>query len=137
MPWDAPGEAGNAFGLSVGVTLDDRWRVALAFAGILPDSRAEAAVEAFWLEGAWYGLGRFGPISPYLLVGVGLVTEDTVSVPAGAPEPVRWVVTGPEPLLMAGLGVRFGPKEGLFVSWDVRTFNATHGGVTLGAGWRF
>lgn len=136
MAWDAPGEAGNAYALSIGVDWCN-FRAALAVAGVLPDSRADGVFEAVWAEGWWTPFGRFFDlVAPYALAGIGVVTADRVE-PTTGPEPVRWSADGPKILAMLGLGVAYGGESGLYLAVDLRAYNHTHGGVTLHAGWRF
>lgn len=150
-PWDAFGEAGNAYGLSAGVWLDD-FRVVIAGGGVLPASRPQGHFGVVFAELQWHPLrtlfceiGARG-LSPYAVGGVGVATKDDPPPPlSGAPPDVRWAHKGPAPLAMLGLGISWGPVigpgmgplGGLSVSADVRTYNASHAGLVFSAGYTF
>lgn len=138
MEWDAPDEAGNAYGLGVGLSIDQNWRASIHVAGVAPDSRAQGIFEVFWAEGTWLPW-RFHHIAPYLSVGLGVATQDTAPEPRpGEIVPVRWSPEGAQFVGMMALGARYGPPDsGLFLAVDLRAYNITHGGVVVSAGWRF
>ena len=137
MSWDAPGEAGNAFGLSLGLRWDT-WRLGLAFATILPDSRSDAMIHAFFLEANWEPFGLLGPVAPYMALGAGAVTADALADSKTDDfDPVRWNEDGADLLVIVALGARFGSTEGLFVTADLRLYNISHAGIALSAGFIF
>ncbi len=140
MPWDAADEAGNLYGVSAGLAFEQRVRVALGVAGVLPDSRAQALFATWYLEGTWWplrDLAGVAGLAPAVLVGLGLATEDDLDPDGSTVPPPRWVASGPEVVGMLGVGLTYGPPEGLYLAFDVRAYNTTHAGLTLTAGYRF
>jgi hypothetical protein len=141
-PWDAFGEAGNAFGMRAGVRVG-AFDVALAVAGVMPDGRVQARFPSFWAEGRWHPLmarllARGLPLSPFVLLGVGVAAADGAQASDFSGfEAVRWTSDRARPLLMAGLGLRYGMKRGLYASLDVRSYNLSHGGLVLAVGYGF
>ncbi len=143
MEWANPDQAGNTFGLTVGFDWA-YFRVALGVSGVLPASNVEGAHEAVWVE-AW-GL-PFAPLipdsnaQPYVVVGVGVLTADAIDTPRAPdqipPPAVRWSPRNPRLLGMLGVGVTYGDVQGMFVAFDFRAYNHTHGGFNLSAGYRF
>ena len=143
IPWESLDTIGNAFAGVVGLRFG-AFKVGLGFGSVLPDARAQGQLGAFWAEGMWFPLhvssetGSETSWSPYALLGAGLVTDD--GDPAPDPdgiEHVRWNTAGPDPLLTGGVGVRYGPTQGLYLSAELRQYNLSHAGLSLGAGWSF
>ena len=77
LEWDNAAQAGNIFGFSLGIDWY-HFRVAIGVAGVLPASNVEGAVESVWIEGWWYALGGFGNVTPYIVLGAGVVTADAI-----------------------------------------------------------
>ena len=142
LPYEAPGEVGNgAQGL---LTLDlGAVELALGIGIVLPASDVAASLPAGQLLCHWHPW-RGDPwtedtgLSPYLTLGGGLAGSDTPDDDEGpeAPE-VRWVSGEPEPLLLLGLGATFGPREGLYLTAELRAVNLSHLATLLGVGHRF
>lgn len=140
--WGALSEAGNAFGMRAGLWIGSM-DVALAVAGVMPDGRLQARFVSFWAEGRWHPfmerlLARDLPLSPFLLVGVGVAAADQAQAgDFNGLHAVRWTPDGPQPLLMAGLGLRYGDHKGMYASLDLRAYNLSHGGLVLAVGYAF
>ena len=136
MPWEHPDEIGNAYGGSVGVSLH-QFRIALAAAGILPDSRIQGHFGLLAIEVHWRPFEPFYGLLPYVLGAVGLTVPDDVDdQPAMDPPPVRWArrVTFVGTL---GLGLAYGAPTGFYLAVDARAYNISHGGLNISAGYRF
>lgn len=144
LEWDNPDQAGNLFGLSIGFDWA-YFRVALGVAGVLPASNVEGAFESVWVEALGYPLATVLPqginVQPYVVLGLGVVTADSIDTPRPAdaipPPAVRWSPRNPRFLFQAGLGVMYGDVQGLYATLDFRAYNHTHGGFNLGVGYRF
>ncbi|MEZ4265830.1 MAG: hypothetical protein R3F39_05590 [Myxococcota bacterium] len=140
--WDAFGEAGNAFGLRAGVRVGS-FDVALALAGVMPAGRVQARFASIWAEGRWHPfmerlLARDVPLSPFLLVGAGVATADGAEArDFDGFDAVRWTPDRARPVIMAGLGLRYGANDGLYGSLDARAYNLSHGGLVLAIGYAF
>lgn len=135
LAWDGPDETGNAFGGVVLVGLGD-FAVGLGAAMAMPDSRLQGQFGAFWAEGRWAFLGRDWLITPYGVLGLGFATADGFERSGTGFSPARWS-TGAGFLGMLGAGLRFGERTGMSLSVDVRTWNVSHLGFQLIAGYRF
>jgi len=138
--WVAPYEAGNAVGLSGTLDIGD-FQGCISAGLVLPDSRPDAQFTVFSLEAQWHPFRRSEwanrlHLSPYVVGGIGVAGEDQ---PPSDTEVslVRWVTEGPQFLGQLGLGFTFGASTGLYVSVDIRAYNHTHGGVLVGAGFRW
>ncbi len=135
LAWDGPDETGNAFGGVVLVALDD-FSVGLGAAAAMPDSRLQGQLEAFWAEGRWAFLGREWLFTPYGVLGLGFATADGFERSGTGFSPARWSSSAGF-LGMFGAGVRFGEATGMSLSVDVRSWNVSHLGFQLIAGYRF
>ena len=109
----------------------------VAMAGVLPDSRAAGLFFNLWLEFEWRFVRAWHHVQPYLVAGVGVAFPDKAEEPrVGDPVPLRWSEAH-DFLGMLGVGVRYGRKRGLYVAFDLRAYNHTHGGFNLSAGYVF
>ncbi len=140
--WDAFSEAGNAFGFRAGLGIGPV-DVALAIAGVMPDGRVQARFASFWAEGRWHPfmdklLARDVPLSPFLLVGLGVAAADRArGGDFDGFDTVRWTPDGAQPLVMAGIGLRYGDRRGMYGSLDARAYNLSHGGLVVAVGYAF
>lgn len=133
IAWGASDETGNAFGGFALVDVDS-FAFGLGAAAVMPDSRLQGEFGAYWVEGRWSFLGRDTMLAPYVVVGVGFATNDEFT--GGDFVPARWS-TRDGFIALGGAGVRFGGRTGMFLDADVRAWNQTHLGISLGAGYRF
>lgn len=137
MAWDTPEQIGNAFGLGAFIGVD-AFEIGVSGAVVLPDSRVQGDFGAFWVEGRWFPLDRTGLWAPWVAVGFGVATDDGLTARTiDSIEPVRWVTDSPSALAIVGLGIRYGHREGLHLSVDVRAYNHSHGGLNLLVGYAF
>lgn len=140
--WDAFGEAGNAFGMRAGLRVGPV-DVAVAVAGVMPDGRVQARFASFWAEGRWHPfmeklLARDVPLSPFLLVGLGVAAADGAQTSDfNGFDAVRWTPDSAQPVVMAGVGLRYGDRTGMYGSLDARAYNLSHGGLVLAIGYAF
>lgn len=132
LPWEAPGELGNALFAGALVGTGDL-ELGLLAAGVLPDARTQAAFAALWVEGRWYPWGRDARWAPYGALGLGLALSDGLSArEARTLTGPRWASDDPSGLATLGVGLRYGaPEGGLQLSVDARAYNTTHGGLNL------
>ena len=137
LPWDDLDEIGHMYGGSLGITFDRRVRVALVASGVLPASRMQGHFGAFWLEGQYLPFDPWHWLSPYAIIGVGFTTPDDLGRLGESEEAsVHWS-TALDFLGTLGLGISFGAETGLYVAFEVRALNITHGAISLVAGYRF
>ena len=135
--WDDLGEIGHMYGGSLGITFDRRVRVALVASGVLPASRMQGHFGAFWLEGQYHPIDPWYWLSPYVIFGAGFATPDDLGhLGEGHEASIRWS-TALDFLGTLGLGLSYGAETGLYVAFEVRALNLTHGAISLVAGYRF
>jgi hypothetical protein len=73
-------------------------------------------------------------VSPYAVLGVGYALSDE-SVPSVTGFlPARWSREG-SPVVLAGAGVRYGQKDGMYLAAEARAFNHTHLGLQILVGY--
>ncbi len=137
LSWDDPGNIGNGFGLHVQLHVHELIAVGLGAATVLPDSRIQAQFGAFWVEGRVHPFGRDTLWTPYALVGLGFASGDDVAADVLTADTTRWNAETASFLGLLGVGIRFGQREGLFATLDVRAFNASQAGAHLTAGYAF
>ncbi len=135
LPWDAPEEAGNAFGCSASLRWSD-FRAGLSYGTALPDSLSQGLYHSVWAEFAWSFMGVIGTsrVRPYVLAGAGVAFADTP--PEFFESTIRWNEET-NLLGMLGLGARYGLSRGLYVAIDLRAYNLSFGGYSLSAGYTF
>ncbi len=138
LPWNAPEESGNGFGISASLVWSD-FRAGLTYGVALPDSFSQGLYHNVLAEFTWYALGAIGSsnVRPYVLAGLGVaLADEPPEVRLGDPKTARW--NSQTSLLGSlALGARYGLERGLYVAFEVRAYNHTFGGYNLSAGYTF